>query len=112
MSDPGRQLLGFYSDVEPDNRGRFLRGIQNWPDHELERTHDYIQWLFPLDEPSGFNLNAPTLNAYTINRFRSDADLRFRLQTSLVRMLSFYGLEMRATVPGESELRSVFPRTG
>src|SRR5690242_21541031 len=109
MSDPGRQLLGFYSDVGPDNRGRFLREIQHWPDDELERTHDYIQWLFPLEEPSGFNLNAPTLNAYTINRFRSDADLRRRLQTSLVRMLAFYGLEMHATVRSEehtSELQS------
>ena len=109
MSDPGRQLLGFYSDEEPDNRGRFLREIQNWPDDELERTHDYIQWLFPLDEPSGFNLNAPTLNAYTINRFRSDAGLRRRLQTSLVRMLAFYGLEMSATVPLRVNCAASFP---
>ena len=109
MSDPGRELLGFYSDVGPDNRGRFLREIQNRPDDELERTHDYIQWLFPLEEPSGFNLNAPTLNAYTINRFRSDADLRRRLQTSLVRMLAFYGLEMHATVPPRVSCAESFP---
>ena len=99
MSDPGRELIDFYCDARPDNRGRFLREIQNWSDDELERTHDYIQRLFPLDEPSGFNLGAPILNAYTTNRFRSDADLRRRMQTSLARMLAFYGLEMRATVP-------------
>ncbi len=109
MSDPRREVIGFYSDAGPDNRGRFLKEIQNWSDDELGRTHDYIQWLFPLDEPSGVNLNAPTLNAYTINRFRSDADLRRRLQASLVRMLAFYGLEMRATVPLSVVCTESFP---
>ena len=109
MSDPRREVIGFYSDAGPDNRGRFLKEIQNWSDDELGRTHDYIQWLFPLDEPSGVNLNAPTLNAYTINRFRSDADLRRRLQASLVRMLAFYGLEMRATVPLSVVCTASFP---
>jgi hypothetical protein len=109
VSDPSRELVGFYSDTGPDNRGRFLREMQNWSDDQLERTHDYIQWLFPLAEPSGFNLNAPILNAYTINRFRSDADLRRRLQTSLVRMLAFYGLEMRTTVPLSVAFAESFP---
>jgi Opioid growth factor receptor (OGFr) conserved region len=109
VSDPGRELVSFYSDTGPDSRGRFLREIQNWSDAELELAHDYIQWLFPLAERSGFNPNAPILNAYTINRFRSDADLRRRLQTSLVRMLAFYGLEMRATVPMKVACAESFP---
>jgi len=109
VSDPSRELVGFYSDTGPDSRGRFLREIQNWSDGELEITHDYIQWLFPLAERSGFNLNAPILNAYTINRFRSDADLRRRLQTSLIRMLAFYGLEMLATMPLRVACAESFP---
>jgi Opioid growth factor receptor (OGFr) conserved region len=109
VSDPSRELVSFYSDTGPDNRGRFLREIQNWSDDELELTHDYIQWLFPLAERSSFNLNAPILNAYTINRFRSDADLRRRMQTSLVRMLAFYGLQMRATVPLSVACAESFP---
>ena len=109
MSDPSSELVSFYSDTGPDSRGRFLREIQNWSDDELELTHDYIQWLFPLAERSGFNLNAPILNAYAINRFRSDADLRRRLQTSLVRMLAFYGLEMHATVPLSVAWAESFP---
>ncbi len=110
VSDPSRELVSFYSDTGPDCRGRFLREIQNWSDDELELIHDYIQWLFPLAERSSFNLNAPILNAYTINRFRSDVDLRRRLETSLVRMLAFYGLEMRATVPLRVACAESFPQ--
>ena len=43
-------LLRFYAGTGPDDRGRFLREIHQWPDDELEHTHDYIQWLFPLAE--------------------------------------------------------------
>jgi hypothetical protein len=55
-------ILGFYSGVEPDHRGRYLHEIQKWPDDQLESVHDYIQWLFPLPERSGFNVSAPVLN--------------------------------------------------
>jgi len=48
-------LLGFYAGTRPDDRGRFLREIHRWPDYKLEQTHDYIQWLFPLAERSGFS---------------------------------------------------------
>ena len=44
------------------DRGRYLHDILKWPDKRLESTHDYIQWLFPLPEVSGFNPEAPTLS--------------------------------------------------
>ncbi|HXM96811.1 MAG TPA: opioid growth factor receptor-related protein [Candidatus Dormibacteraeota bacterium] len=94
-----KQLLSFYYGEGPDTRCRFLREILNWPDDELERTHDFIQWLFPLDEPSGFNLDAPILDVDTIRKFRLSPPLHRNLQTSLLRMLRFYGFEMRHTVP-------------
>jgi hypothetical protein len=73
--------------------------MQNWSDEDLERTHDYIQWMFPLAEPSGFNVDAPILDAGAISRFQSEPSLRGHLQTSLIRMLSFYGLEIHGTIP-------------
>jgi hypothetical protein len=98
MPDKGH-LLGFYSGAEPDSRGRLLTEVQNWSDEELERTHDYIQWLFPLDEPSGFNMNAPILDASTIHEFASRIELRRNLRTSFLRMLSFYGMELLHSHP-------------
>src|ERR1700724_2057723 len=56
------QIIGFYSGTEPDHRGRYVHEIQAWPDDQLEAIHDYIQWLFPLPERSGFNVAAPVLN--------------------------------------------------
>jgi hypothetical protein len=99
VKQDGSSVLRFYAGVQPDHQGRLLREIQQWPDDQLERTHDYIQWLFPLNEPSGFNIDAPILNDEAISRFRGNSSLRRGLQTSLIVMLAFYGLEMRGTVP-------------
>lgn len=96
------RLIRFYLGTSPDDRGRFLKEIQNWSDDELERTHDYIQWLFPLVEHSGFNPGAPVLDESTIHEFHVRAELRANLRTSFLRMLTFYGFEL-----GEDPVRIV-----
>ena len=88
------KLLNFYSGLGTDDRGRSLRQIQCWPDDQLERTHDYIQWLFPLTERSGFNSNAPILDAQVIQEFLARSELRGNLRASLVRMLAFLGFRL------------------
>jgi len=87
------RIIAFYSVTEPDHRGRYLHEIQKWPDDQLEAVHDYIQWLFPLPEPSGFNLAAPVLNRESIQEFRARPDLQDKLRVSFLRLMSFYGLE-------------------
>jgi Opioid growth factor receptor (OGFr) conserved region len=81
-------------DRNPDDPGRFLKEIQDWSNDNLERTHNYIQWLFPLAELSGFNSGAPVLDENTIQHFRGSPELRANLRTSFVRMLVFYGFDM------------------
>ncbi len=90
---PNSRIIGFYSGTEPDHRGRYLHEIQQWPDDQLEAVHDYIQWLFPLPEPSTFNLAAPVLNLESIQEFRTRSDLQEKLRVSFLRLMSFYGLE-------------------
>src|ERR1700674_5375280 len=94
MADP--RIIGFYSGIEPDHRGRYLHEIQQWADDQLEDVHDFIQWLFPLPEPSGFNAAAPILTRDSIRDFRARPELQENLRVSLLRMLSFYGLELRS----------------
>ncbi len=89
------RIIEFYSGKEPDNRGRYLHDIQQWADDKLEAIHDYIQWLFPLPEASGFNLAAPILNRESIREFRARADLQDKLRVSFLWMMNFYGLEVR-----------------
>jgi hypothetical protein len=88
-------IIGFYNGTESDHRGRYLHEIQEWPDDQLESVHDYIQWLFPLPEPSGFNVAAPILNPQSIQEFRSRPDLQQNLRVSFLRLANFYGFAVR-----------------
>jgi hypothetical protein len=58
-------------------------------------THDYIQWLFPLQEKSRFNPNAPILKEEDIYFFRVSQEIKHNLICSLRLMLSFYGLKIQ-----------------
>jgi hypothetical protein len=83
-----------------------LSHIHQYAFDDLERHHDYIQWLFPLPEPSGANPDAPLLSAGDIACFTSDQALRRMLVRSFELMLQFYGLELEggddpAVVRGE-----------
>jgi hypothetical protein len=86
------QLIDFYRGTAPDAEGRFLADVWGWDDEELEITHDYIQWMFPLPERSRFHPTAPTLTPDDIAAFRADALLQDRLRTSFDRILTFLGL--------------------
>jgi hypothetical protein len=91
---PDTPVVRFYRGLGIDHRGRTLAEILQWDNDALEEVHDYIQWLFPLDEPSGASRHAPVLTAADISTFRSDATLKETLRRSLVRMLAFYGFEL------------------
>jgi hypothetical protein len=86
-------IVDFYRGAKPDYLGRSLRDIWRWGHQRLELTHNYIQVLFPNQEPSHFNLNAPLLDQATIAAFRQEVQLRNNLATSLDVLLRFYGLE-------------------
>ena len=77
-----------------DDRGRTLAQIRAWDFERLETTHDYIQWLFPLEEPSGVNPGAPLLDRATIRAFQQDPHLRSELLKSFVLMLGLFGLKI------------------
>ena len=44
--------LAFLCGLQSDLLGRNLSDIWSYDDKQIEETHDYIQFLFPLDEPS------------------------------------------------------------
>src|SRR5207249_4524440 len=87
-------IILFYRGSGGDHRGRRLDDILAWEDEMLEAVHDFIQWLFPLDEPSGANASAPVLTPDDIETFRREPALRDRLRDSLKRMLAFYGFAL------------------
>lgn len=88
-------LIPFYRGQRPDNRGRFLSDVQHQSLEDLEDVHDYIQWMFPLPEPSSANAEAPILTRQDIEEFARDEGLREELLKSFEIMLAFYGLQLR-----------------
>jgi hypothetical protein len=86
------QLVDFYRGEATDSEGRLLHAIWAWDDEELETVHDFIQWLFPLPEPSQFNPDAPLLTREDMAAFRADPVLRANLRRSWERILTFLGL--------------------
>jgi Opioid growth factor receptor (OGFr) conserved region len=92
------RILAFYRGGL-DDRGRTLDEILAWDLPQLEWTHDYIQWMFPLPERSGANPAAPVLSPQDIAAFRNTPALQAAMLRSLDVMLRFYGLERRLTDP-------------
>jgi hypothetical protein len=88
------RLLEFYRGEATDSEGRSLDDILGWGDGALEAVHDFIQWLFPLPEPSRFNPDAPLLTPDDIAAFHADPLLRANLVRSSERILAFLGLAL------------------
>jgi hypothetical protein len=87
------KIIEFYSEAATDDVGRSLSEIQNWDYENLEDVHNFIQWLFPLEEASAFNWSAPVLTKEDIEIFRDSRELKQNLIKSFDLMLGFYGFQ-------------------
>jgi hypothetical protein len=84
-------LIDFLRGTGPDARGRYHSDILKFSDEELENTHDYIQWLFPLCEPSGCWADAPCVRDETVIAvLRMDSRVQDGMIDALARMEQFY----------------------
>ena len=82
-------LVAFYAGTGTDNKGRTLGQFLAWDNLKWERTHDHIQWLFPLPEPSKHNAQAPLLDAETVEVFKKDKRIRENMTAALQRATEF-----------------------
>lgn len=85
-----QKIIDFYLQQGTDHQGRSLNDILAFNDKQLEKTHDYIQWLFPLKEASFFNEHAPILDDETILEFQCNEQLRNNVIIAWVKMMNFY----------------------
>ena len=76
------EIVGFLEGKTPDHRGRILAMLLQQTDHQAETTHDYIQWLFPLDEPSRSVNGAPVLTELDIDEIRQSSLAQANLDKS------------------------------
>ena len=83
-------FLNFLLKEGKDFKGRTLESIWSFSDEDIERTHDFIQILFPLNKPSesafhGYYLDSEDL----IEQIRSNSIARENILKSSNWYLSF-----------------------
>src|SRR5262249_31103665 len=88
------RIVDFYRGQGTDSEGRSLKEIWTWSDDDLEEVHDFIQWLFPLPEPSQYNPDTPLLSEEDIAAFKCGPMLQANLMKSFDRILGFLGFAL------------------
>jgi len=83
------EIVSFLEGKTPDHRGRTFAMLLQQSDHQAETTHDYIQWLFPLDEPSRSVNGAPVLTELEIDEIRQSSLAQANLAKSARWFLGF-----------------------
>jgi hypothetical protein len=92
------RLTEFYRGQAPDNRGRMIYDLWAFSDYQMEAVHDFIQWMFPLREPSQFNRAAPLVIDADVDEFRADPAMLESLRRSFERFVAFLGLSFEGGI--------------
>ncbi len=87
------ELVNFYRGEIPNDEGVWLKDIMQYKYGEFECDHAWIQWVFPLMEPSNYNVDAPLLTIEEIILFQNDPVLKERVSDAIIKVLDFYGME-------------------
>ncbi|MFL6845045.1 MAG: opioid growth factor receptor-related protein [Allosphingosinicella sp.] len=90
MREAGSPVVQFLQDTGTESRGQTIAEILALGDNELECRHDYIQWLFPLGEPSQAVPGSPVLDVSDIEVLTRSAVARRNLAAAADRMRRFY----------------------
>ena len=82
------EIIKFYQFKDSSCR-HALSDIWDWSNDQLEVEHDFIQWIFPLNEASSYNPDAPVLSIEDIKEFRNSPELQFRVLVSAHTFMRF-----------------------
>jgi hypothetical protein len=83
-------IVNFLQGEGTDRAGRSLARVLAFNDAELERHHDFIQWLFPLAEASAAVPGSPILTPADIAALKASAEAQSNLAAASTRMARFY----------------------
>lgn len=89
MTD-GSAIVAFLEGDGQDGGGRNVLDVIAFSDVRLETSHDYIQWLFPLDEPSDAAPGSPMLSPADVTAIRDSGMAQCALAAGTDRMSAFY----------------------
>lgn len=84
-------LLQFYANQTPDTHGRYIEDIWAFSHQKLEYTHNFIQWIFPLEVMSRYHPSPILTKQDRLDFAHSDLLKQHKLK-SLDVMLDFWGM--------------------
>ncbi|CAN5303700.1 hypothetical protein BH10PSE1_BH10PSE1_13220 [soil metagenome] len=83
-------VVSFLNGAGRDGAGRTLQAVLAFDDAALEHHHDFIQWLFPLPEPSRAVPGSPVLTEEERVAISGSAAALANLAAAAGRMSAFY----------------------
>jgi hypothetical protein len=86
-------FVKFFLNEAPDDKNRMLDEILNYSDYDLEKSHDIIQRIFPLIDPSEHDLKAPIIDSTEIKQIKDDEKCLKNVLRCFERMMEFYGFK-------------------
>ncbi len=102
-----RRTVMFLEGEGTDTRGRSVFDVLAMNDVALEQTHDFIQWLFPLPEPSAAVPDAPVLTPDDIQAIRISELAPIALAAATDRMVAFYQTTHDWLMPNDHNHRRI-----
>ncbi len=84
------EITEFLEGRGRDGAGRLIATVLAFGGGDLERRHDFIQWLFPLPEPSAAVPGSPVLTSQDIAVIRASAQAQGSLSAASALMRRFY----------------------
>jgi hypothetical protein len=82
-------LMSFLSGETPDFAGRYLADIWEFDDDQVEATHDFIQLVFPLLEPSRSSFHGVHLSQEEVDVIKKLPHITRNLKNSAHWFLGF-----------------------
>jgi hypothetical protein len=67
--------------------------LHKWSNDAWENHHDFIQWLFPLNEPSAHNPNGPVLSKEDYDQIKASPELTNAIVKNYERFLKYAGIK-------------------
>jgi hypothetical protein len=102
-----RPIVMFLEGEGTDARGRTVFDVLAMDDVAMERTHDFIQWLFPLPEPSAAVPDSPVLTPGDIQAIRVSELAPIALAGATDRMTAFYQTTHDWLMPNDHNHRRI-----
>lgn len=98
--------IDFLNNKRPTSNGKMYLEIINYNEDELENDHGFIQWIFPLTEPSNYATDVPIIDIEQLQKhIMEDPTIVDKLIVSYNMMIKHWGLDGDLTTKNEKTLK-------